>query len=298
MSFDPETTRIVRSWLDEGVTALPDRVLDAVLDQVPATRQRRAIWWPARRRFGANKAITLGIAAATVVIVAVLGIRFLSPAGFNVGGTAETAPPTPVPSAVTLPTTQVNLEAGTYAIDGSFPFRVTFDVPDGWWSCSPSDDELGACKSPAAASDPDVEMAIAFLNVNNVVADPCDRGRALLDPPIGPSVDDLVTAISNLQVLSATAASDVTLDGFPGKQLEVTAPDGDGGCSDDGDDAFGTWSTPSRTNGVGSGEVNLMRVLDVEGLRLVITAAYYPAIASAGEVAEIRRVFESVQIAP
>ena len=29
MSSDRDTTRIVRSWLDEGVTALPDRVLDA-----------------------------------------------------------------------------------------------------------------------------------------------------------------------------------------------------------------------------------------------------------------------------
>jgi len=37
MSTDRDTTRIVRSWLDEGVTVLPDRVLDAVLDQVPAT---------------------------------------------------------------------------------------------------------------------------------------------------------------------------------------------------------------------------------------------------------------------
>ena len=44
MSTDRETTRVVRSWLDEGVTKLPDRVLDAVLDQVPATPQRRSGW--------------------------------------------------------------------------------------------------------------------------------------------------------------------------------------------------------------------------------------------------------------
>ena len=43
MSTDRDTTRIVRSWLEEGATALPDRVLDAVLDQVPATSQRRAL---------------------------------------------------------------------------------------------------------------------------------------------------------------------------------------------------------------------------------------------------------------
>ena len=43
MSTDRDVTRIVRSWLEEGVTALPDRVLDAVLDQLPATPQRRAL---------------------------------------------------------------------------------------------------------------------------------------------------------------------------------------------------------------------------------------------------------------
>jgi hypothetical protein len=44
MNADHETTRVVRSWLDEGVTRLPDRVLDAVLDQVPATPPRRPGW--------------------------------------------------------------------------------------------------------------------------------------------------------------------------------------------------------------------------------------------------------------
>ena len=44
MSTDRDVTRIVRSWLEEGATALPDRVLDAVLDQVPSTSQRRPRW--------------------------------------------------------------------------------------------------------------------------------------------------------------------------------------------------------------------------------------------------------------
>ena len=65
MSTDRDTTRIVRSWLEEGVTALPDRVLDAVLDQIPATSQRRA-WWPARRFRDMNTPFKLAMAAAAV----------------------------------------------------------------------------------------------------------------------------------------------------------------------------------------------------------------------------------------
>ena len=41
MTAELDTTRVVRAWLEEGVTHLPDRVLDAVLADVPTTPQRR-----------------------------------------------------------------------------------------------------------------------------------------------------------------------------------------------------------------------------------------------------------------
>ena len=66
MSTDRDTTRIVRSWLEEGVTALPDRVLDTVLDQIPATQQRRSCWPPRRLpNMNSYTRIGLGAAAAT-----------------------------------------------------------------------------------------------------------------------------------------------------------------------------------------------------------------------------------------
>ena len=76
MSTDRDTTRIVRSWLEEGVTALPDRVLDTVLDQVPATPQRRSRW-PTRRITQMNTSCKRRIAAAAVVVVAVVGYNVL-----------------------------------------------------------------------------------------------------------------------------------------------------------------------------------------------------------------------------
>jgi hypothetical protein len=93
MSTDRDTTRIIRAWLDEGATALPDRVLDAVLDQIPTTPQRRATWWPARRFPGMNSALRTGLAAAAIVIAAVLGITLLG-RGAGIGGPGPaTAPP-------------------------------------------------------------------------------------------------------------------------------------------------------------------------------------------------------------
>ena len=85
MSTDRDVTRIVRSWLEEGVTALPDRVLDSVLDQVPATPQRRVTWWPARRLPAMNNTFEDSPwRRLPSWRVALLGIRFLR-ARSNIG---------------------------------------------------------------------------------------------------------------------------------------------------------------------------------------------------------------------
>ncbi len=97
MSTERETRRVVRSWLEEGVTALPDRVLDAVLDQVPATSQRRPLW-PVRRI--AEMSIYARLASvAAVVIVLVVGVTVM--AGGGVGGQATPSPSQPNGAAAT-----------------------------------------------------------------------------------------------------------------------------------------------------------------------------------------------------
>ena len=119
MSTDRETTRIVRSWLEEGVTALPDRVLDAVLDQVPATPQRRS-WWPARRSNGMNTYLKLFAAAAAVLVVAVVGYQVL-PRGGGPGGQPTI---TPSPS-------QALLAHGTFTAQVGGGYTVDLDATGG-----------------------------------------------------------------------------------------------------------------------------------------------------------------------
>ena len=129
MSTDRDVTRIVRSWLEEGATALPDRVLDAVLDQVPATSQRRS-WWPARRLNEMNNALKIAIVAAAVVVIAVVGFNLVPRQG-GIGGpgpspTASprrqtptqtpTPTPSPLPSGVLTEFPEGPLPAGTYTL--------------------------------------------------------------------------------------------------------------------------------------------------------------------------------------
>ena len=44
MITDRDTDRILRSWFQEGVGGLPDRVLDSVVEGLPRVRQRRRPW--------------------------------------------------------------------------------------------------------------------------------------------------------------------------------------------------------------------------------------------------------------
>jgi hypothetical protein len=119
MSTDRETTRIVRSWLEEGATALPDRVLDAVLDQLPATPQRRSRW-PTWRSNRMNTYAKLLAAAAAILVVAVLGYQFLPRTG-GPGGQPTIAPP---PS-------QALLARGTFTAPVGDGYTVDLDATGG-----------------------------------------------------------------------------------------------------------------------------------------------------------------------
>ena len=121
MSTERDVERIVRSWMDEGVTALPDRVLDLVLDQVPATPQRRPLW-PSRRFSHVNKYAQVAIVAAVVLVAAVVGYNLL-PHTTHPGGQTS---PSAVPSATPTP-----LAAGTFrSHGGDIELRATGDGPN------------------------------------------------------------------------------------------------------------------------------------------------------------------------
>src|SRR5688500_6920932 len=111
MSADRETTRIVRSWLEDGATQLPGFILDSVLDQLPTTSQRRVTWWPARSLSQINMSVMIGLAAVAVAAAVLLGYSYL--ASSNVGDPSRT-------TSNVLPLIG-ELDAGRYAIEGA-PF--------------------------------------------------------------------------------------------------------------------------------------------------------------------------------
>jgi len=288
MSTENDVARSLRSWLRENRHEDANRILDLVLDQLPATPQRRA-GWLARRSPIMNNTMRIAIAATVVLVVAFVGYQVISgpsvgdqspsPSASTAPSAAQSAAPSELPFGADQP-----LGPGTYTL-GGFPVGITFEVPAGWVSCSSGPTEQGACKD---STDTEPGSGVVFLIVGNVVADPCTTTE--LDPPVGPSVEDLVTAISNLEGFEVTLATDLTVDGFSGMQFTVTAPE-DAECS------LSSWTTDTGANGVGPGEINVMRILDVDGVRVVISGAYQPAT-SEEQLAAIQQIIESVHIEP
>jgi hypothetical protein len=292
VSTDRDVTRIVRSWLDEGVTQLPDRVLDLVLDQVPATPQRRAGWLA--RRFPVMNTTTfrLSVAAVVVVLAVILGINFLP--GPNTGGPPE-ATPSPTPSAsppidfTRHPGEGAELEPGAYLITYASPVQVTITVPDEPYESWPSAWYKALFDSgPWHQSN---QATLGFALIENVFEDPCAPELGMRDPAVGPTVDDLASAIAALPGVEVVGPSDVSLAGFSGQYMELSGIDRSADCSEEPV----MWVTTRGDSGLLPSVDDLVRVwiLDVAGARLVVLAS---EAAGFTDQAALQDLVDSIQI--
>lgn len=221
MRTEPETTRIVRSWLSEGRTELPDHILDAVLTELPATHQRRPLW-PSRRIDDMNAFAKFAMAAAAVVVVAIVGINLL-PRTDGVGG-GPIVSPSPSPSASLSPTSAPSpspsdlefFPNGSVSVGRHSMIRsgksFSLEMPAGW----SAHDGFRIYTQAGQA---------AFIfwtdgTPTNVYADPCTKEP--LDPPAGDTPAELAAAISSIPGTDLVSGpSDVTIGGHPAQLVTI-----------------------------------------------------------------------------
>jgi hypothetical protein len=174
---------------------------------------------------------------------------------------------------------------GTYLLEDPFPLHLSMTVADGWDRYAVDPHAGGVIRGSGDFGDTGILLVI----VDNPVKDPCDRPAATTEPPLGPSVEDLVTLLARLPVIHISEKKDVTLDGYHGTYLEFTKNTGiEYGCGD-----MGGWPT---NTGSEVDEHNQVWILDVDGVRLVIDA--FSTSASETVKAELRQVVDSIQIEP
>jgi hypothetical protein len=123
MTTERETLHIIGTWMEDGRTRLPDHVLDAVLDQLPSTPQRRTMLG---RPWRFPPMTSFARLAMTVVAIAAVGVVGLTLVQGPVTGPAASPSPTPSPSPVTLPPSPFT-ERFDSAVHG-----LSISYPAGW----------------------------------------------------------------------------------------------------------------------------------------------------------------------
>jgi hypothetical protein len=239
-------------------------------------------------------------ALAAVAIAAIVGFTVLAPRGDqSVGGPQPTsAPPTSTPTAVATPMLldadwggRRLLRPGTYVTDPEFEVEVTVTVPDGW---------QGVVAGPylAILERTNEPGSIAFQKFDKVAVDPCDYTKGFLDPSPGPTVDDLAKALADMPGIEATTPVEVSVDGYRGKQLALTAPSSFRDCTLEDATALVLWELPAGAVAtLAQSQTVSVWILDVEGERLVLEISE-PASETDEQRAEVEAILESLRLDP
>jgi hypothetical protein len=240
-----------------------------------------------------NNIVRIAAAVAAVAVAGFIGIQLLGtpdPGGQPVP--APSASPSLEPSATPEPTPTSfedhpggSLAPGTYVMTGVEPFQITFTVPSGW--------EKLAVPSMVWSREDD-KSTVSFGTIDDLVLDPCDPSQGYVG--IGPTADDLVTALADVPGLAVNSSEETSISGFAGTLLDIEWSEA--GCPADVEamlwvDQPGDFVSPHP-----GGSDNLfdrMYILDVNGERLVINTAAH-ANATDVRVADIQSILDSTQI--
>lgn len=242
-------------------------------------------------------AVVLLIGAASMALVGTPPNATANPTAMPTA-TAATAPTSPgstpvgVPPLVTGP-----LAAGRYRTEfPSSPVTVDLTVGDGWHA----GDSFGVKGSSTPWfvrylwNPPVYSHSMSFHTVGNVNTDACDWEGTQPDPPVGPTVDDFVTALDAQQNSHMSRPVDVVLGGYAGKRVDLLVGE-PYTCSPSEQPLVG-WVRPDGQPGVPFGDPSQIPVtlwiLDIEGQRVLIVSFHD---GSAGAEAEVMGVLDSME---
>ena len=217
MSTPNKTDLLIASFLADGVDQLPDHVYDEVRDHIDHTRQRAAFGpWREQR---VSRFAKFALAAAALVLVAIVGIRFL-PLGGGIGTqptptasptvsptSAPTVGATSTPTPASSPTSDPSgrLRPGTYAVhpfdtpSGMDGRRFTFTVASpNWEAVGEPGNTTGILWNDG--SNDNFGLGFGFLKVHSLNSDACHWATDE-DVAIGPTALELLEALDGARTV-------------------------------------------------------------------------------------------------
>lgn len=230
-----------------------------------------------------NNIAKLSVAAVVVVVAALVGYSYLVAPNIGGPGLDDVSPS---PTVTPPPLSGEALEPGTYTL--AHGLNATITVPAGWINL----DQQGVAKG-----DGDSFMVVTFwpfpTDFEEVYTDPCNWSTSIIEPPVGPTVDELASALAAQSMRGDAVPADVTIDGYEGKYLEMTVPSDIDFASCDSAE-FRSWLGRFHQ---GPGQTDRVYILDVDGERQVLIAHHMPGV-SAAELAEQQEVLDSIDFLP
>ncbi len=239
---------------------------------------------------------TTGSRSRRSLVVAIIMVIVAGCTGSTTNSSPTSAPATaePVPEAMT---------GGRYLF-GPFgdeqPVSIVATGPDGWFGY-PS----WAMDGPMPVrADAPTGIGISFFTANGVYSDPCHwdvqgtGGADVGDVKVGPTVDDMVAALRDNTFYTSSAPTPVTIDGYPGQELELQLPDDPfTKCDNESGDDFGHAFVFSGPGLYAQGPANRwhLYVLDVDGTRLIAVILSYAKTPQA-DLDLARNVIETMDI--
>ncbi len=235
-------------------------------------------------------------ASASIIAVAVVGCALAAVPGETaavpgvVQAGAGSATPRGTPNLIVG---EVRLDAGRYLMGGMGDrgrgFAIEITVPDGWSSL-----EDFSVRKDYGPTEAQAGPGLGVWPISNRYVNAC-TDHTLLDPPPGPSIDDLIEAIARQPGVTSAEPTAVMIDGYPGKSVEVTVATDITTC---GAQAFWIWGSAGDPRFVqGNDEVNRIYVLDIDGTRETFFARI-PAMTTATDRAELEGIIASIEIQP
>jgi hypothetical protein len=299
---------LVQAFLAEGPTDLPDQAFDAVRGEIHRTRQRTVIGpW---RKPNVSSFVRIALAAAVVGVIALAWVNF----GPRNSGPGVTPSPTPTQS-IAPSTTPAgsssnltpgllcssggscrtgNLDPGTYSFEAgsSAPYRATFTVPADWSASS----DWYVLKHAGSTA----ELMFTMWEVTHIYPDACHHEDSALERA-GTTAGELATLLTAQKSRVASATTDVTVAGFPAKQLELTVP-ADLDVATCTGAVLRPWPDPGPDLSGGyccfpAGSVDDVSIVDASGNRIVFIARHQPGSSSADQ-AELQSIVDSLAIEP
>jgi hypothetical protein len=274
---DPDA--IITAWLEDGPLALPDGSRRVVASSIHLTPQRRGplAWLPWRDPVMNGNPMRVAVAAILGLLILTGGGIYLANRSSGGVGGEPAATSSPVPTPTPTPISQMKRgEAGTYAIGAPFGIDgigITLDA--GWDVLRDQDPKAVQLSIPQGDSAP---AWLTFNIVDEVFPDPCGAPGVATSTPLGPTVDDLVTALSNIKGYDAGPVTNVNVGGLPAKSFEL---------NDAATNVCQPETSIFEANGVDTNKDAYQRmiVVDVNGHRLLIrslllTAPYDPLTAT------------------